>query len=97
MCGAADAAWVVIQLYTAPVPRVCAAGAALLVCYVCVRFLGTNTVTAYQRAKVSSLKILTEPETNLEAGDHVSTISKTVTVEIASKAVLERALKGDVK
>ncbi|KAG7300711.1 hypothetical protein JYU34_015037 [Plutella xylostella] len=37
MCGAAAAAWVVIQLYTAPVPRVCAAGAALLVCYVCVR------------------------------------------------------------
>lgn len=57
-----------------------------------------NTVTAYQRAKVSSLKILTEPVTDVtdtEQGQ-LSTISRTVTVEIASKAVLERALKGEV-
>ncbi|XP_059055691.1 uncharacterized protein LOC131849602 [Achroia grisella] len=98
MCLAAAGAWVVVQMFTSPVVRVLAAGAALLICYVSVRFLGMNTVTAYQRAKVSSLQILTEPVSeNLEA-DHsqLSTISKTVTVEIASKTVLERALKGDV-
>lgn len=58
-----------------------------------------NTVSAYQRAKVSSLRILTEPLTEITGQtdqNQLSTISKTVTVEIASKAVLERALKGDV-
>ncbi|KAM3955959.1 uncharacterized protein ACR2FA_010125 [Aphomia sociella] len=98
MCGAGAAAWVAVQLYASPVVRVLAAGAALLVCYVAVRFLGMNTVTAYQRAKVSSLKILTEPITENPETDQpqLSTISKTVTVEIASKTVLERALKAEV-
>ncbi|XP_013191614.1 uncharacterized protein LOC106135782 [Amyelois transitella] len=95
MCGAGAAAWVVVQLFQSPVVRVLAAGAALLVCYVAVRFLGSNTVTAYQRAKVSSLRILTEP---LDQPDHgLSTISKTVTVDITAKAVLDRALKGEEK
>lgn len=60
------------------------------------RFLGNNTAEAYQRAKITSLRILTEPftETALDQSQ-LSTISKTVTVEIASKAVLDRALKGD--
>lgn len=54
-----------------------------------------HTVTAYQRAKVSSLKILTEPlELNADQSQ-LSTISKTVTVEIASKAILDQALKGE--
>lgn len=58
-----------------------------------------NTVSAYQRAKVSSLRILTEPlpENQQDPEGQLSTISKTVTVEIASKAVLERALKGETK
>ncbi|XP_052756280.1 uncharacterized protein LOC113511201 isoform X2 [Galleria mellonella] len=98
MCGAGAAAWVAVQLFASPVVRVLAAGAALLVCYVAVRFLGMNTVTAYQRAKVSSLQILTEPLSESPEADQtqLSTISKTVTVEIASKTVLERALKGEV-
>ncbi|KAI5631807.1 RING-variant domain-containing protein [Phthorimaea operculella] len=96
---AGGAAWLVAQLCESPVPRIATAGCALIVCYICVRFLGTNTVSAYQRAKVSSLKILTDP---LDAPDpegqkQVCTISKTVTVDIASKAVLERALKGETK
>lgn len=58
-----------------------------------------NTVIAYQRAKVSSLRIITEPLAESQVNDQTQlcTISKTVTVEIASKAVLEQALKGDVK
>lgn len=58
-----------------------------------------NTVSAYQRAKVSSLRILTEPLTEITGPTdqgQLSTISNTVTVEIASKCVLERALKGEV-
>ncbi|XP_026332644.1 uncharacterized protein LOC113239757 [Hyposmocoma kahamanoa] len=99
MVGAGACAWVCVQLFTSPVVRVLAAGAALLVCYVAVRFLGMNTVSAYQRAKVSSLRILTEPlpENQQDPEGQLSTISKTVTVEIASKAVLERALKGEPK
>ncbi|KAL4703745.1 hypothetical protein ACJJTC_017533 [Scirpophaga incertulas] len=98
MCGAGAAAWVVVQLFASAVVRVLAAGAALLICYVAVRFLGITTVTAYQRAKVSSLKILTEPLSACHDSDQgLSTISKTVTVEIASKAVLDMALKGDSK
>ncbi|CAH2097510.1 unnamed protein product [Euphydryas editha] len=97
ICGAAGAAWVLIQLFTTPVPRVLAAGGALLVCYVAVRFLGMNTVMAYQRAKVSSLKILTDPVDLMADQSQLSTISRTVTVEIASKAILDQALKGDVK
>ncbi|CAK1590929.1 unnamed protein product [Parnassius mnemosyne] len=96
--GAAAAAWALVQLFPSPVVRVLCAGGALLVCYVAVRFLSINTIIAYQRAKVSSLKILTEPLTEVPHGEQgqLSTISKTVTVEIASKAVLERALKGDI-
>ncbi|XP_047539977.1 uncharacterized protein LOC125073270 isoform X1 [Vanessa atalanta] len=97
VCGAAGGAWVLVQLFPSPVPRVLAAGAALLVCYVAVRFLGMNTVTAYQRAKVSSLKILTDPVDLMSEQSQLSTISRTVTVEIASKAILDQALKGDVK
>ncbi|XP_037297365.1 uncharacterized protein LOC115452577 isoform X2 [Manduca sexta] len=99
MCLAGAFAWVAVQLCASSVVRVLAAGAALLVCYVAIRFLGMNTVSAYQRAKVSSLRILTEPlpENPVTDQGQLSTISKTVTVEIASKAVLERALKGDAK
>ena len=35
-----------------------AVGLALLIQYICLRFLGLNTVTAYQRAKVYGLKIM---------------------------------------
>lgn len=98
MCGAGATAWLAVQLYTSPVVRVMAAGAALLVCYVALRFLGMNTVTAYQRAKVSSLKILTDPltEQSVSDNDQVATISRSVTVDIASKTVLEQAFKGDI-
>ncbi|KPJ04206.1 putative E3 ubiquitin-protein ligase IE1 [Papilio xuthus] len=99
MCGAGVAAWLLVQVFPSPVVRVLCAGAALLVCYVAIRFLSMNTVIAYQRAKVSSLRIVTEPLAESQVNDQTQlcTISKTVTVEIASKAVLEQALKGDVK
>nr|CAD7458819.1 unnamed protein product [Timema tahoe] len=73
MCVSATGAWVTIQLFEDAVIRCLAAGSALLIQYVCVRFLGLHTVVAYQRAKVSALSIV---------GGHVSTISETVAVDI---------------
>ncbi|XP_012272735.1 uncharacterized protein LOC105695570 isoform X2 [Orussus abietinus] len=58
MCGSSAAAWVLIQLVEGPIIRMLAAGAALLVMYVCIRFLSLNTVVAYQRAKISSVNIV---------------------------------------
>ncbi|KOB69612.1 Nickel transporter, partial [Operophtera brumata] len=46
--------------------------------------------------RITSLRILTEPTADtLVDHNQLSTISKTVTVEIASKAVLDQALKGE--
>lgn len=50
--------WTVIQLYSQPWAKMLAVGSALLIQYICLRFLGLNTLTAYQRAKVSALKIV---------------------------------------
>ncbi|XP_046385797.1 uncharacterized protein LOC124155756 isoform X1 [Ischnura elegans] len=77
-------AWVVLQMYTEPLIRVLAFGLALLVVYVCVRFLGLNTVTAYQRAKVSALNIVSRGDGGPpQSGIQVTTISETVAVNIA--------------
>lgn len=59
MCVTGACAWVIIQVYVDPIIRVMTAGIAILIGYVCVKLLGENTVTAYQRAKVSSINIIT--------------------------------------
>ncbi|CAD1477625.1 unnamed protein product [Heterotrigona itama] len=79
MCGSSAAAWTLIQLVEGPIIRMFAAGTALLVMYVCIRFLSLNTVVAYQRAKISSLNIISS-DSNGNA--HVSTISHTVCVDL---------------
>ncbi len=58
MCGSLGGGWAVVQLYPEAWVRMLAVGAALLVQYVCLRSLGLNTVAAYQRAKVSAMKIV---------------------------------------
>lgn len=58
MCVTGACAWVIIQVYVDPIIRVMTAGVAILIGYVCVKLLGENTVTAYQRAKVSSINIM---------------------------------------
>lgn len=65
MCLTLGGSWAVIQLYSEPWIRMLAVGIALLIQYLCLRSLGLNTVTAYQRAKVSALKIV-----NLRIGGH---------------------------
>ncbi|XP_038218283.1 uncharacterized protein LOC119836903 [Zerene cesonia] len=89
-------AWALVQVYPSPVARVLGTGGALLICYVAARYLGINTLSAYRRARVASIRIITEPLDAPSTNDtQLSTISKTVTVEIASKNVLEQALKGE--
>lgn len=63
MCLTGCGAWVIITLHTQPIIRVLTAGFAVIICYVCFKLLGETTVTAYQRAKVSSINII--PTTNL--------------------------------
>jgi len=58
MCLTLGAAWALIQLYSQPWIRMLAVSIGLLIQYICLRSLGLNTVTAYQRAKVSALKIV---------------------------------------
>uniref|UniRef100_A0A1B0DH58 Uncharacterized protein n=2 Tax=Phlebotomus papatasi TaxID=29031 RepID=A0A1B0DH58_PHLPP len=58
MCITGASAWVIIQLYVDPIVRVLTAGFAVIIGYICVKLLGENTLTAYQRAKVSSINIV---------------------------------------
>ncbi|XP_018359444.1 PREDICTED: uncharacterized protein LOC108758803 isoform X2 [Trachymyrmex cornetzi] len=81
MCASSAAAWIVIQLVEGPIIRMLAAGSALLIIYVCIRFLSVNTVVAYQRAKISSLNIVNSgSESNITA--QVTTISHTISVDV---------------
>ncbi|KAL2728396.1 E3 ubiquitin-protein ligase MARCH2 [Vespula maculifrons] len=80
MCASSAAAWTVIQLVEGPIIRMLAAGAALLIMYVCIRFLSLNTVVAYQRAKILSLNIVNSD--NSGTATHVATISHTVSVDL---------------
>lgn len=59
MCITGAFAWVIIQVYVDPIIRILTAGIAILIGYICIKLLGENTVTAYQRAKVSSINIVT--------------------------------------
>lgn len=59
MCITGAFAWVIIQIYVDPIVRVLTAGIGILVGYICIKLLGENTLTAYQRAKVSSINIVT--------------------------------------
>ncbi|XP_014469476.1 PREDICTED: uncharacterized protein LOC106741715 [Dinoponera quadriceps] len=82
MCASSAASWIVIQLVEAPIIRTLAAAAALLIIYVCIRFLGLNTVVAYQRAKISSLNIVNSGSESSGSSAHVATISHTISVDL---------------
>lgn len=63
MCVTTAGAWVIIHVYVDPIVRVLTAGFAVIIGYVCIKMLGENTMTAYQRAKVSSINIVTTSPT----------------------------------
>ncbi|ENN71778.1 uncharacterized protein LOC109543800 isoform X2 [Dendroctonus ponderosae] len=84
ICMTIACAWIVIQLYDNSYIRMVAASVAVIIIYVCIRFLGQNTLSAYQRAKVAALSI----------GNHVTTISANVILptETSTKSVAEANL-----
>lgn len=59
MCITGAGAWVIIQLNEDSFVRVLVAGFAIIIGYILFKMLGENTVTAIQRAKVSSIYIVT--------------------------------------
>ncbi|CAG0904766.1 unnamed protein product, partial [Cyprideis torosa] len=61
MCGASTGTWAVFQTQTSTAWRLFVTLSALLVHYVCFRFLGFSAVKAYNRARFSLVRIL-EPE-----------------------------------
>ncbi|RZC40517.1 uncharacterized protein BDFB_005832, partial [Asbolus verrucosus] len=73
LCVVVAVAWIIIQLFDNSYIRMLSASVALLVIYVCIKFLGQTTLSAYQRAKVAALNI----------GSHVTTISGAVNIETA--------------
>lgn len=75
MCITGAGAWVTIQIYVDPIIRVLTAGFAVIIGYVCIKLLGENTVTAYQRAKVSSINIVTN---DISASEKLNTICQDV-------------------
>ena len=77
MVAAAGGCWAAIQIYSDPWIRMLGVGLALLVQYICLRFLGLNTVTAYQRAKVYGLKIMNKSLNR--GGNQLNTVSGDVT------------------
>ncbi|XP_018021961.1 uncharacterized protein LOC108678125 [Hyalella azteca] len=58
MCATIAGAWTLLQVYQDGLIRSLTAGVMLIIIYVCLRFLGFNTFTAYQRARYSAVKIL---------------------------------------
>jgi len=74
MCSAIGGASAVIQIYQDSGIRMLSVGVALLIVYVCFRFLGLNTVIAYQRAKVSAFKIVDHRTANT-GEDNEDTVS----------------------
>lgn len=73
--------WAIIQLYSDPIVRVLTAGFAIIIGYICIKLLGENTVTAYQRAKVSSINIVTPSEPIPSTSQDLRTISQKVEIE----------------
>ena len=75
MVAAAGGCWAAIQLYSEAWIKMLAVGLALLVQYICLRFLGLNTVTAYQRAKVYGLKIMNKSLNRTSGCEGLVTVS----------------------
>lgn len=87
MCITLGAAWAIVQLYSQPWIRMLAVSLGLLIQYVCLRSLGLNTVTAYQRAKVSALKIVNlgmgnPPSSNQQSKEQRCSIDEVASVQV---------------
>lgn len=84
MCITGVLAWIIISLNDDPFIRVLTAGFAIIIGYVCVKMLGENTVTAYQRAKVSSIDIVSNDlriSRNFVTAPRVNSISEDIEID----------------
>lgn len=57
MCSAAASSFLVVRLFDHMYVRTISVGSTILVEYICLRFLGFNLLSAYNRAKMSAIKI----------------------------------------
>lgn len=57
MCSAAASSYLVVRLFDHMYVRTISVGSTILIEYICLRFLGFNLLTAYNRAKMSAIKI----------------------------------------
>jgi hypothetical protein len=94
VCLTMGGCWAVIQIYSQPWIRMLAVGSELLIVYISLRALGLNTLSAYQRAKVSALKIVNLKRRG-NAGSPVATVSPTNSVSIGGLESLRRLERDD--
>ncbi|XP_064114486.1 uncharacterized protein LOC135220850 isoform X3 [Macrobrachium nipponense] len=100
MCGTIAGTWAVVQMYDDAYIRSIAAGVTLLVIYVCLRFLGFNTFSAYRRARYSAVKIIgrhfgqreapaiaSQPAGTVGGFSNVATISSEVSVDMNATGI----------
>lgn len=69
MCSAAASSYLVVRLFDHMYVRMISVGSMILVEYICLRFLGFNLLAAYNRAKMSAIKIggrLIQPHNQLQ-------------------------------
>lgn len=84
MCITGILAWIIISLNEDPFIRVLTAGFAIIIGYVCIKMLGENTVTAYQRAKVSSIDIVSNNDLKISRNmisARVNSISEDIEID----------------
>lgn len=84
MCITGVLAWIVITLNVDPFIRVLTAGFAIIIGYICIKMLGENTVTAYQRAKVSSIDIVSNNDLKVSrnlVSARVNSISEDIEID----------------
>ncbi|XP_014209891.1 uncharacterized protein LOC106640381 isoform X2 [Copidosoma floridanum] len=80
MCGSFAIACTIIQLVENSYAKMSAVAAAIIIIYICFKFLNVNIAVACQKAKILSLNII-NAETVAEA--QLSTISRSVSVTLA--------------
>jgi hypothetical protein len=78
MCSAAASSYLVVRLFDHMYVRTISVGSSILVEYICLRFLGFNLLSAYNRAKMSAIKIggrLIQPQNPLHANQRFPQIT----------------------
>ncbi|XP_058450085.1 uncharacterized protein LOC131429767 [Malaya genurostris] len=85
MCITGAGAWVIIQLNEDSFVRVLVAGFAIIIGYILFKMLGENTVTAIERAKVSSINIVTSASDLNNSRNDVHTKLNTICQDVECK------------